>query len=67
MPMAPPLVDLLVKQFNSTHRAFVGQKPAPSAMMPTGNSDDREFVQNSAVGLTMIGMVVLIFEVVRKS
>ena len=24
MPMAPPLVDLLIKQFNQTHRAFVG-------------------------------------------
>lgn len=36
-------------------------------MMPTGNSDDRDFVQTSAVSLTLIGMVVLICEVVRKS
>ena len=67
MPMAPPLEDLLIKRVNQTHQAFIGQRPPPVAKMPQGNSDDLEFVRNSAVGLTFLGMMVILYEIMRKS
>ena len=67
MPMAPPLEDLLIKRVNETHQAFIGQRPTPIARMPQGNSDDFEFVRNSSIGLTFLGMIVLLIEIIKKS
>ena len=66
MPFAPKLDNLLVARLDETHLIYKG--PASlSVLMPVGDSDDLETIQASTVGLTFIGMIVLLIELYNKS
>ena len=65
MPFSPKLEDLLVERVGDRFR-YKG--PAKLiAKMPVGDSDDLPRIQLQTVSLTLIGMLFLIYEIIRKS
>lgn len=66
LPLDPPPVNLLLQPLDKERVIYKGPQPIV-VDVPAGDSDDLEQIQMQTVGLTLLGMLILLREVAAKS